>query len=181
MLNTPKVILYDEANGVQLPVANGVAIPANTFSLLSAGSDGTNARTLTVDTSGRPVVVGAGVAGTPAGGVVSIQGVASGTTVPVSGTVTTNTPTSATATLSNVASSATSVTVLASNASRKGAMIANDGTKILYLKFGATASITSYTVRLDAQAQYEVPFGYTGIIDGIWSSANGNARVTELT
>lgn len=181
MIESPKSVLYDESNGVQLAVASGVAIPANTFSLLAAGSDGTNARTLTVDTSGRPVVVGAGVAGTPAGGVVSIQGVASGTPVPVSGTVTTAAPTSATATLSNVASSATSVTILASNVNRKGACIANDGNKVLYLKFGATASLTSYTVRLDSQAQYEVPFGYTGLIDGIWSTAQGSARVTELT
>jgi hypothetical protein len=181
MVESPKAILYDETNGVQLAVANGVAIPANTFALLSAGSDGTNSRTMAVDTSGRPVVAGAGVAGTPAAGVLSIQGVAGGTAVPISGSVTTSTPTSATATLSNVAASATSVTVLASNASRKGACIANDGNKVLYLKFGATASLTSYTVRLDANAQYEVPFGYTGIIDGIWSSANGSARVTELT
>jgi hypothetical protein len=32
-----------------------------------------------------------------------------------------------------------------------------------------------------ADAYYEVPFGYTGRIDGIWASANGNARVTEMT
>lgn len=50
------------------------------------GIDGTNLRGFLTDTSGRPVMVGAGVAGTPAGGVLSIQGVASGTPVPVSGT-----------------------------------------------------------------------------------------------
>jgi len=39
-----------------------------------------------LDSNARQIVVGAGVAGTPAGGVVSIQGVASGTAIPVSGT-----------------------------------------------------------------------------------------------
>jgi hypothetical protein len=88
-----------------------------------------------------------------------------------------------TATLSNVASSATSVTVLASNTSRLGAMVFNDSTQVLYLKMGTTASTSSYTVQLAAGAYYELPQNplYTGRLDGIWASANGNARVTELT
>lgn len=88
---------------------------------------------------------------------------------------------SATATLSNVASSASTGTILASNANRLGATITNDSTAYLYLKLGATASLTSYTAKLYPDDYYEIPFGYTGIIDGIWSAANGNARVTELT
>lgn len=89
----------------------------------------------------------------------------------------------ATSTLSNVASSATNVTLLALNANRLGAMIFNDSTQVLYLKFGATSSVTSYTVQLAANGYYELPTAhlYTGIIDGLWASANGNARVTELT
>jgi hypothetical protein len=31
-----------------------------------------------------------------------------------------------------------------------------------------------------ANGYYEVPFGYVGAIDGIWASANGNARITEI-
>ena len=85
-----------------------------------------------------------------------------------------------TANLTNVASSASSVTVLAANTARLGATVQNDSTAVLYLKFGATASTSSYTVQLASKAYYEVPFGYLGIIDGIWASANGNARVTEL-
>lgn len=83
---SPDVVLYD-VNGNMLAVQNGSAIPASTPALLLAGSDGTNSRYITIDSSGRPVVVGAGTAGSPAGGVVSIQGVASGTAVPISGTV----------------------------------------------------------------------------------------------
>jgi len=83
--------------------------------------------------------------------------------------------------LTNVASSASSVTVLAANTARLGATVQNDSTQVLYLKLGTTASTTSYTVKMVAGAYYEVPFGYTGRIDGIWAAANGNARVTELT
>lgn len=90
-------------------------------------------------------------------------------------------PKSGTATLSNVAGSASSVTLLSAAAGRLGATIVNDSTAVLYVKFGTTASSTSYTVKLVADAYYEVPFGYTGRIDGIWASATGNARVTELT
>lgn len=60
-------------------------------------------------------------------------------------------------------------------------MIHNDSTAILYVKFGTTATTSSYTVKMVADAYYEVPFGYTGRIDGIWASANGAARVTEIT
>lgn len=91
----------------------------------------------------------------------------------------------ATATSTNVASSASNVNLLALNTARKGATIYNDSTQILYLKLGTTASTTSYTVQLapagGTNSYYEIPFGYTGNIDGIWASANGNARIVELT
>lgn len=85
--------------------------------------------------------------------------------------------------ITSVASSASSVSLLASNSSRKGATFFNESTTILYLKLGATASTTSYTVQMPAGSYYELPFiqTYTGAIDGIWSSANGNVRITELT
>ena len=89
----------------------------------------------------------------------------------------------ATATLANVSASATNVTCLASNASRKRAVIFNDSASAtLYVKPGATASTTSFTwlvlpggtLTLD-----NLPV-YTGIIDCIWSAAVGTARVTEF-
>lgn len=87
------------------------------------------------------------------------------------------------ATLSSVASSASNVTVIASNANRRGALIFNDADKVLYLKFGATASATSFTVQIAAGGYYEFPAPlYTGIVDGIWATGpTGSARVTELT
>ncbi len=90
--------------------------------------------------------------------------------------------TGATGTLSNVAASATSVTVLAANTSRVGATITNDSTSDVYLKYGSSASTTSYTYLLPAGAwwSYEGEY-YNGIITGIWNTATGNARVTEVT
>jgi hypothetical protein len=87
----------------------------------------------------------------------------------------------ATGTLANVASSATTTTLLAASTSRLGATITNESTSILYLKFGGTASATSYTVQIVGGGYYELPGPhiYNGIIDGIWASANGNARVTS--
>lgn len=83
-------------------------------------------------------------------------------------------------TVTSVAGSATNVTLLAANAARRGAAVFNDSTAILYLKLGATASSTSHTVQVAASAYYEVPFDYTGIVDGLWASATGSARVTEV-
>lgn len=87
--------------------------------------------------------------------------------------------TNGTATLASVAGSATSVTILAANAERIGAVIVNDSTETLYLKYGATASSGSYTTKLGPQQQHDVRPGYTGILDGLWTAAAGNARVTE--
>jgi hypothetical protein len=93
-------------------------------------------------------------------------------------------PNSATATLSNVATSNVNATLLASNTARKGAVIYNDSLVVMYVKFGTTASSTSFTYYLAAGATLELPTSpglYTGRIDGILASSTGNARVTELT
>lgn len=88
----------------------------------------------------------------------------------------------ATGTLSSVAASATSVTILAANANRRGALIFNDSTSILALAFASTASLTAFTVELPANGLYEMPpSNYSGVVSGIWVSATGSARVTELT
>lgn len=84
------------------------------------------------------------------------------------------------ATLTNVASSATNVTLFAAAGTANARTIYNDSTQVLYVKFGATASTSSYTVQLAAGAYYEFPQPlYAGQVDGIWASANGNARLTS--
>lgn len=90
---------------------------------------------------------------------------------------------STTGTVTSVAGNASNVTLLASNTSRKGAVIFNDSSAILYVKFGATATTSSFTYRVNPYQTLEIKgeMLYTGRIDGIWASATGNARVTELT
>lgn len=91
---------------------------------------------------------------------------------------------SSTGTQSSVASSATDVTILASNTSRLNAVIFNDSTQILYLLVAAGTSSTSvYTVQVQPNGYFELmpTYMYTGVIKGLWASANGNARVTEYT
>lgn len=98
------------------------------------------------------------------------------------GELQTNQAGATTSAVTSVAGSATSVSLLAANAARKQATVYNESTANLYLKLGATASITSYTVKITAGGYYELPrSGYTGAVDGIWDAANGNARITELT
>lgn len=92
-------------------------------------------------------------------------------------------PTSSTATITSAAGSASSVVLSASNTNRKGWYVFNDSTAILYLAFAATSAINAYTVQIPANSFYEMPPEpvYTGTLSGIWSAANGNARITELS
>lgn len=88
---------------------------------------------------------------------------------------------SATPVQSSPGPSTSSTSILTSNANRLGGTIFNEGAAICYVKLGATASITSYTVQIAALGYYEIPFGYTGAIDGITASGTAQLRVTEFT
>lgn len=85
------------------------------------------------------------------------------------------------ATTASVAASATSTTVFAASSGYvNGRAVFNDSAAVLYLKFGTTASATSYTVQVPAGGYFEFPVPVYGAeVDGIWSSATGNARVTS--
>jgi hypothetical protein len=74
---------------------------------------------------------------------------------------------------------------------RIGLSIYNDSTADLYVKLGAGASTSSFTVIVPAAGFYEVSVGdvdddgeptgcYSGIITGVWASVNGYALVTEV-
>lgn len=111
------------------------------------------------------------------GGYVDVKVTPSGALVTAGGV-------SGTATNSSVADNAASTTVLAANTSRLGASITNDSSAALYLLLGTgTASTTNYTARIVQYGYYETPYGYTGIIKGIWASDpnDGAAQVTEFT
>ena len=87
-----------------------------------------------------------------------------------------------TASTSSVVSSATNVTLLASNTSAVGRQAYNDSDKDLYLKYGVTATTSSYTVKIPAGWLYVFPAPvYTGQVDGIWAGGpTGSARMTEV-
>lgn len=137
------------------------------------------------------VVLGAGsatIGALTANQSTSMDQVAGVTTAVGLGTTSTGTQrvvmaTGATPTTANVSASITNVTVLAASVTRAGAVFYNDSTSVAYLKFGATASATSFTVLLQPQAYYELPGPviYNGIIDCIWASASGSMRVTSWT
>jgi len=89
---------------------------------------------------------------------------------------------SSTANKTNISASITDVLLLSSNTNRKGGVILNDSTSVLYLSCGtSTASTTSFTLKVDPYGYVELRNGeYTGEIRGIWASATGAARVTEF-
>lgn len=72
-------------------------------------------------------------------------------------------------------------TLLAANPQRVMALIFNEGGPVLYLKFGISASVTSYSVQVASKGYYEVPAAYAGRLDAVFGANNGVARVTELT
>lgn len=80
---SPASILFDR-DGYDLAIAPGDTITIDQPGFLTLGKDGSTARIITLDSSGRSIVVGAGSAGSPAGGFITIQGDAAGTPVPIS-------------------------------------------------------------------------------------------------
>jgi hypothetical protein len=86
--------------------------------------------------------------------------------------------------LSSVATSTTAVVLVAQNASRQGLYIVNENSaENLFLAFGATATLTGYSVKLAPGAEYEMPTAlFTLLVSGIWDGATaGFARVTEIS
>lgn len=91
--------------------------------------------------------------------------------------------TSSSTVATTVTSSATQITILAANPERKGASICNNSTGNLLIDLiPATGSIDADTfgLKLPPQSYYELPFGYTGAIMGLWDAVNGSALVREF-
>ncbi len=85
------------------------------------------------------------------------------------------------ASITEVASSITAVEILAVNSARLGFGVFNLSTSALYLALGEEATSANFTAKLEAGDYYEPPVNFTGLISGIWASANGSAKVTEFT
>lgn len=108
------------------------------------------------------IVAGSGTAGAPAAGVVTVQGIAGGTAVPI----TDNT----TATLNNGAETAVAgvaVQVLAANASRKSALIQNTGTANVRVGTTGVAATTGFRLTPDSILTMQPPFDPTNAIFAI--------------
>jgi hypothetical protein len=87
-----------------------------------------------------------------------------------------------TASITALASSASSAQLLASNAARKGLILNNTDANAVLVKYGTTASATSFTVRIPLNGYWEMPKPiYTGRIDAIWEADGaGSLYATEL-
>jgi hypothetical protein len=60
------------------------------------------------------------------------------------------------------------------------ALIYNDAAGALFVKFGATATSTDFTVKIPAGGLFELPAPtYMGILTGILDTGSGNAQVTS--
>lgn len=86
--------------------------------------------------------------------------------------------------ITSVNDSNSNQTLLTANTARKGFIIANNSSAILYIKFGTTASTTDFTIAIAANGSFTHlgPVVYVGRVDGIWASdSTGAALITELT
>lgn len=103
--------------------------------------------------------------------------------VTAAGAVRTSPGAAPTATLANKNYSGSNQTLAAANAARLGLLIFNDTDGALFLKYGATAATSSFTVKIAAGGYWEMPSPlWAGIVDGIGTGGTtGATRVTELT
>lgn len=163
-----------------LPLPAGAA----TETTLSAINTKTPALGQATMAASSPVVISSNQSGVPVtdnGGSLTVDGPLTNTELRASPVPTKELRTGAAA-ITSVTSSTSVQTLLAANANRLGATIYNGGSKDLWVKFGSGASSSSYTVKMVKDAYYEVPYGYTGIITGIWdTSPSGSALMTEMT
>lgn len=85
------------------------------------------------------------------------------------------------ATVSRVATSTTTAALFAAAGTRiRGRTIFNESSVVLYVKFGATASATDYTVQIGAGGYFELPVDtYGGVVHGILASGTGSAQCTS--
>lgn len=84
--------------------------------------------------------------------------------------------------VSSTNASVTNFTILAANPNRSHALFYKTGNGTAYLKLGATASPTSYTIQMQNNSYYEMPERYTGQVDIIFSAATAGTVVsTEVS
>ena len=106
----------------------------------------------------------------------------SGSAVNSSNPLSIKVPAASSAVVTSVTSSATNSTLLAANSNRKGVLLYNNSTSILYIKYGAVSSLSDHSLAIGPGGYFEFPPPiYIGIVDCIWSVANGSAKITEIS
>lgn len=86
------------------------------------------------------------------------------------------------ATVNDVPSNIAATTLATSNGSRRRLYIFNDSSSVLRIKLGAGVSEADFSFYIPSQGSLELEFpAYTGIVTGIWETADGVAQVTEVT
>ena len=87
---------------------------------------------------------------------------------------------STTSTFTSIAYSTANTQLLAANSNRRGATIWNNGTTGLNVSLGLSGSSQPNLV-VPVNGYYEVPFSWTGVINGAWAAGGaGSAWVVEL-
>lgn len=174
--------------------------PVTGYPVLVAGSDGINAYRLLTDTAGRLQIGTLQLPAALVGGRLDTNiGSWLGSTAPTVGQKTmansipvvlasdqtaiqTTQAKAGTSTVTNVTGAVVDTLVLAANSARLGATLYNNASKKMYLKLGTGPSATSFTLIIQRDGYYEVPFGYTGVLRAVWDAGvSGDVLVTELT
>ena len=73
----------------------------------------------------------------------------------------------------SIGASKISVSLLTANPNRKGASIWNESDFNLYIECGKVASASAFCAKITPGSYYELPYGYTGILSGIWVAEEG--------
>lgn len=84
------------------------------------------------------------------------------------------------AVVTSVPAAVATTTLSLSDPTRRGLAIYNNSSSEMFIKLGAGATSTSFTFRAGTNSYFEVPFNYTGLVTGFWTTANGAALVTEV-
>lgn len=91
-------------------------------------------------------------------------------------------PDAETAAITRVATSTASAMLIDFNPMRRTLLIFNDSNRILYLKFGTTASIVDYTLPVPPNDRVVIQGSeWSGRVDGILNTGTGFAQVTETS
>jgi hypothetical protein len=166
---------------VTLSSATTSGSTAPSYANLYGGTDGTNLRAISVDTSGRTVVTGSVSIATLSALVAGTAQIGS-VTASISNSVVTFYPLQGTTVAnSNFTSLTSSTSLVAAVANRESLTVFNEGAGNLHISPGATCTTISYQVRLSSGDYWECPAGQLSLAHTAVFATAGTARVTQVS